>query len=121
MHLPDLRVLFDYRIRNLCFSLLDSATRAKCVPPFIGLDSCLEILNSQLAIENYDFQRLLAFNVTWTVSNVFFHVPLEIAFALALEAKDLIGRPVYRSLFELPRGVPGYVAALTWRSVYGYR
>jgi hypothetical protein len=71
VHLPDLKVLFDYRIRNLRFSLPDSSTRAKYVPPFIGLDSCPEILNSQLAIENYDFQRPLAFNVAWTVSNCF--------------------------------------------------
>lgn len=85
------------------------------------LDNCLRILNSQLAIGNYDFQRPLAFNVTWTVSNVFFYVPLEMAIALALEAKDLIGRRVCRYLFEWPRRVPGCVAALTWRSVYGYR
>jgi arabinogalactan oligomer/maltooligosaccharide transport system permease protein len=112
---------FDYRIRNLRFNLLDSATWVKYAPPFVGLDNYIKILNSQLAIENYDFQRLLAFNVAWTVSNVFFHVALGVAIALALNAKDLIGRRLYRSLFILPWAMPGYVVALTWRNMYDDR
>jgi arabinogalactan oligomer/maltooligosaccharide transport system permease protein len=112
---------FDYRVKNLRFNLLNSATWARYAPPFVGLDNYLKILRSQLAIENYDFVRLLKFNVTWTVSNVFFHVGLGVLIALALNAKGLIGRRLYRALFILPWAMPGYVVALTWKNMYDDR
>ncbi len=64
---------------------------------------------------------MLLFNVTWTVTNVFFHVVLGVAIALALNSKKLLGRRVYRALFVLPWAVPGYITALTWRNMYDDR
>jgi len=61
------------------------------------------------------------FNVTWTVSNVLFHVILGVAIALALNAKHLIGRRVYRVLYVLPWAIPGYITALTWANMYDPR
>jgi len=113
--------LTDYRVKNLRFNLLDSASWAKYAPPFVGLQNFVKILTNRLAIENYDFWRLLLFNVTWTVSNVFFHVVLGVIIALALNSKGLIGRRIYRALFVLPWAMPGYVAALTWRNMYDDR
>ena len=111
----------DYRVKNLRYVLFDSSTWAKYAPPFIGLDNYVKILTNNLAIENYDFGRLLLFNVTWTVVNVFFHVTLGVAIALALNSKKLIGRRVYRALFVLPWAIPGYITALTWRNMYDDR
>lgn len=113
--------LTDYRLKNLRFNLLDPSTWARYAPPFVGLDNFFRILTNQLNIENYDFWRLLLFNITWTVSNVFFHVVLGVLIALALNSKGLIGRRVYRALFVLPWAMPGYIVALTWRNMYDDR
>jgi arabinogalactan oligomer/maltooligosaccharide transport system permease protein len=111
----------DYRVKHLRFYVFDSSTWAKYVPPFVGLDNYIKILNSSLAIENYDFGRLLLFNVTWTVVNVVFHVSLGVLIALALNSEKLIGRRFYRALFVLPWAIPGYITALTWRNMYDDR
>jgi arabinogalactan oligomer/maltooligosaccharide transport system permease protein len=111
----------DYRIKNLRFQIFDPSTWDKYAPAVIGLENFVKIVTNNLAIENYDFWRLLLFNVTWTVTNVFFHVVLGIAIALALNAKTLIGRRVYRAVFVLPWAIPGYITALTWRNMYDDR
>ncbi len=111
----------DYRVKNLRFYIFDSSTWAKYAPPLVGLDNYIKILNSSLAIENYDFGRLLLFNVTWTVVNVAIHVSLGVIIALALNSKNLIGRRVYRALFVLPWAIPGYITALTWKNMYDDR
>jgi len=113
--------LTDYRIKNLRFFVFDSSTWAKYAPPFVGLDNYVKILTNSLAIENYDFWRLMLFNVTWTVVNVLFHVSLGVTIALALNSKKLIGRRIYRALFVLPWAIPGYITALTWRNMYDDR
>ena len=111
----------DYRVKNLRFIIFDSGTWDKYLPTFVGLQNYIKILTSSLAIENYDFWRLLLFNVTWTVSNVALHVALGIAIALVLNAKGLIGRKFYRALFVLPWAIPPYISALTWRNMYDDR
>jgi arabinogalactan oligomer/maltooligosaccharide transport system permease protein len=111
----------NYRVANLRFNLFDAATWAKYAPKMVGLDNFVHIINSTLAIENYNFLRLLGFNLVWTFTNVIFHVVLGVAIALALNAKYLIGRKVYRALFVLPWAVPGYIAALTWKNMYDDR
>ncbi len=111
----------DFRVKNLRFNLLDPSTWEKYAPPMVGLGNYVKILTSKLAIENYNFARLFAFNVTWTVANVFLHVVIGVTVALVLNAKGLLGRRFYRSLFVLPWAMPGYVAALTWRNMYDER
>lgn len=111
----------DYRLRNLRFNLLDPSTWERYAPPFVGLDNFVRILTNNLNIENYDFWRLLLFNVTWTVANVALHVTLGVIIALVLNSKELIGRRIYRALFVLPWAMPGYVVALTWRNMYDNR
>lgn len=111
----------DYRVTNLRYVLFDPSTWEKYVPEFVGLQNFVKILTNDLAIENYDFWRLLLFNVTWTVTNVFFHVVLGVLIALALNVKKLYGRRIYRALFVLPWAIPGYIVALTWRNMYDYR
>lgn len=113
--------LTEYRIGNLRFNLFDATTWERYAPEFVGLENFIKILNSSLAIENYNFLRLLAFNLVWTFSNVIFHVALGILIALALNAKNLIGRRVYRALFVLPWAIPVYIVALTWRNMYDDR
>lgn len=111
----------DFRITNLRFNIFDPATWEKYAPAMVGLQNYIRILNSTLAIENYDFLRLLIFNIFWTFSNVFFHVTLGVMIAMALNWKDLIGRRVYRALYILPWAIPGYITALTWKNMYDER
>ncbi len=111
----------DFRIQNLRFNLFDSTTWERFAPEVVGLDNFVKILTSSLAIENYNFTRLLAFNIVWTFSNVFFHVGLGVLIALALNSKNLVGRRLYRALFVLPWAIPGYITALTWRNMYDDR
>jgi arabinogalactan oligomer/maltooligosaccharide transport system permease protein len=111
----------DYRVANLRYVIFDPSTWEKYAPTFVGIQNFVKILTNKLAIENYDFGRLLLFNVTWTVTNVFFHVVLGIAIALALNVKKLYGRRIYRALFVLPWAIPGYIVALTWRNMYDDR
>jgi arabinogalactan oligomer/maltooligosaccharide transport system permease protein len=111
----------DFRIANLRYVMWKPSTWAQFAPTFVGLQNYVKILTSQLAIENYSFVRLLSFNIIWTVTNVVVHVLIGVACALALNAKKLIGRRVYRVLFVLPWAIPGYIAALTWANMYDPR
>jgi arabinogalactan oligomer/maltooligosaccharide transport system permease protein len=111
----------DFRIKNLRFSLFSPASWSKFAPAYtepFGLGNFIKILTNHLAIENYDFWRLLGFNITWTVVNVIFHVSLGVLIAITLNSKNLIGRRIYRALFVLPWAVPGYITALTWRNMF---
>jgi arabinogalactan oligomer / maltooligosaccharide transport system permease protein len=110
----------DYGIRNLRFNPLNPATD-KFAPAMMGIQNFIDILTNHIAIENYNFGRLLLFNVVWTVTNVFFHVIIGVLIAVALNSKGLIGRKFYRAIFVLPWAIPGYIAALTWRNMYDDR
>jgi arabinogalactan oligomer/maltooligosaccharide transport system permease protein len=111
----------DYRIGNLRFNLFNPATWEQFAPEMIGFENFVRVLTSSLAIENYDFVRLLTFNIVWTISNVFFHVVLGVIIALALNAKNLIGRRFYRAIFVLPWAIPGLIIAFTWRNMFDRR
>ena len=108
----------DYRIKNLRFNIFNSSTWEQFAPPMVGLDNFVKVITSSLAIENYDFGRLLTFNIVWTISNVVFHVTLGIIIALALNSKNLIGRRFYRAIFVLPWAIPGLITAFTWRNMF---
>lgn len=108
----------NFRIQNLRFNLLRPETWSQFAPDFVGLSNFVKIITSDLAIENYDFGRLLLFNITWTFTNVILHVVLGVLIALALNSKNLIGRRIYRALFILPWAIPGYINALTWRNMF---
>ncbi len=108
----------DYRIQNLRFNLFNPDTWDQFGPTIVGFQNFIRVLTSDLAIENYNFTRLLTFNIVWTISNVFFHVTLGIAIAIALNNKELIGRRIYRSLFVLPWAMPGLIVAFTWRNMF---
>ncbi len=110
----------DYGIRNLRFNPLVGAT-AKFAPAMVGFQNFIDILTNNIAIQNYDFWRLLLFNVVWTVTNVAFHVSLGVIIAMVLNSKGLIGRKFYRAIFVLPWAIPGYIAALTWRNMFDDR
>jgi arabinogalactan oligomer/maltooligosaccharide transport system permease protein len=111
----------DYRITNLRFNIFNPETWEKFAPAMVGLSNFAHVLTSNLPIEDYDFIRLLKFNLAWTVANVFFHVIIGVAIAIALNSKDLVGRRFYRAIFVLPWAIPGLIIAFTWRNMYDRR
>lgn len=110
----------NYGIKNLRFNPLNPET-AKFAPTWVWFENFKDILTNNIAIQNYDFWRLLLFNVTWTVVNLVFHVSIGVLVAIILNSKNLIGRKIYRALYVLPWAIPGYIAALTWRNMFDNR
>lgn len=107
----------DFVPKNLRYSWLIPGT-SKFAPNFVGISNFQKILTNQLGIADYNFGRLLLFNIVWTVVNIIFHVSLGVIIALILNQKHLLGRKVYRALFVLPWAIPGYIAARTWRNMF---
>ncbi|MHC1740888.1 MAG: carbohydrate ABC transporter permease [Anaerolineaceae bacterium] len=110
----------DYAKENLRFNPLNAAS-FRFAPDMVGFKNFVDILSNNLAISNYDFWRILLFNIVWTVTNLIFHVSLGVLIAMALNSKGLIGKRFYRAIFVLPWAIPGYIAALTWRNMYDDR
>jgi arabinogalactan oligomer/maltooligosaccharide transport system permease protein len=82
------------------------------------LQQLTQVLGGELKVSNYNFIRLLSFNIIWTAVNVFFHVVIGVAVAVALNMKDVAGRRFYRVLFVLPYAIPGFVTATVWNAMY---
>jgi ABC-type sugar transport system permease subunit len=109
----------QFRQIVIAFQDFQAANLSGAVPAEnIGFRNFQEILTSQLTIPNYRFLPLLGFNILWTLVNVFFHVFIGLAVAIALNGKHVIGRRVYRAIFVLPWALPGYITALIWNNLW---
>ena len=73
----------DYAIKNLRFNPFNPET-TQFAPSLVGLQNFIDILQNNLAITNYNFGRLLLFNIVWTIANLVFHVGLGVLIAVAL-------------------------------------
>ena len=88
-------------------------------PPWVGLDNYIKILTNDIqGLPNYDFVRILAFNLFWAFSNVIIHLILGVAIALLLNQKALRGRSVYRAIFVLPVVIPPIIVATVWHNMF---
>jgi arabinogalactan oligomer/maltooligosaccharide transport system permease protein len=94
---------------------------------FVGFKNYSDILTgnpqfvAQLAATaggQFNFWRMLAFNLWWTFSNVAFHVSLGILIAVLLNVEGLWGRSIYRAIFILPMVVPNLVIATVWKNMF---
>jgi arabinogalactan oligomer / maltooligosaccharide transport system permease protein len=89
------------------------------VPPnIVGLDNYAQIIQSKLTIPNFEFVRLLFFNLWWAFSNVVIHVILGVAIALVLNSPGLRFKRIYRALFIVPVIIPPIIVATVWRSMF---
>jgi ABC-type sugar transport system permease subunit len=100
----------DFTTRNLGANLFDAK--------FVGIENFKQVLSDGLNIPNYNFFPLLGFNISWTIINVFFHASIGLGVALALNAKHVLGRRVYRALFVRPWALPPYVSGLIWNNLW---
>ena len=92
--------------------------RANVPPNFVGFDNYEDIIASQLAIPNYDFLRLIIYNLFWAVSNVVIHLVIGVGIALLLNVKGLWLRRVYRALYILPVVIPSIIVATVWHNMF---
>jgi arabinogalactan oligomer/maltooligosaccharide transport system permease protein len=99
----------DFSVQNLSGNV---------APNFIGLENYQDVLVQGLQVPNYAFLPLLGFNIMWTLVNVTFHVVIGVGVALALNAKHVLGRRVYRVIYVLPWALPGYITALIWMNLW---
>ena len=87
-------------------------------PDFVGLDNFIRVMVEGLPVTNYDFGRILVFNLVWTAINVFLHVTLGILIAMAINTKDLPGRRLYRTLFVIPWALPSLISGMMWANMW---
>jgi arabinogalactan oligomer / maltooligosaccharide transport system permease protein len=107
--------LTDYGIRSL-----NPNSPTYVAPNFVGLDNYLRILGvrGNLALPNFNFLRMLGFNLWWTFSNVIIHVSLGILIAVILNQPGVKGRAIYRAIYVLPMVIPALVIATVWRNMF---
>ncbi len=87
-------------------------------PNYIGFDNFVRVIISGLPVTNYDFLRILIFNLFWTFVNVFLHVSIGILIAMALNTKELPGKRIYRSLFVIPWALPSLISGMVWANMW---
>jgi arabinogalactan oligomer/maltooligosaccharide transport system permease protein len=87
-------------------------------PDYIGLDNFVNVLVRGLPVTNYDFLRILVFNLFWTFINVFLHVAIGILIAIALNTEGLPGKRIYRSLFVIPWALPSLISGMVWANMW---
>ena len=92
--------------------------RLNLAPDFVGVQNYVEILSSALAIPNFDFLRLLIYNVWWALSNVAIHLVLGVGIALLLNAKGLWFRKFYRAMYIIPVVIPPIIVANVWAHMF---
>ena len=100
----------DYGLKNL------RATSP--APNYVGLANYGRILDNNIVIPNFDFVRILVFNLWWAFSNVVIHVVLGVIVALILNTKGLRLKRFYRAIFILPVVIPQIIVATVWRNMF---
>ncbi len=110
-------LLFQTYMSFTDFSLKNLRPNAPA-PPFVGLDNYVNVLTSNLAIPNFNFIRLILFNIWWALSNVVIHVILGVAIAILLNTSGLWFKRIWRAIYILPVVIPPMIVATVWRNMF---
>ncbi len=102
----------DFQTKDLRLGL------ASPVLKFIGLDNYIKIFTGGLPVQDFDFFRVLIFDIWWALSNVLFHVPAGVLIAVLLNTNGLWFKKIYRALYILPVVVPALAVATVWRNIF---
>jgi arabinogalactan oligomer/maltooligosaccharide transport system permease protein len=87
-------------------------------PAFVGLDNYVRVLTTNLNLPNYDFVRILVFNLFWAFSNVIIHVILGVLIAVLLNTEGLWLRKFWRALYIIPVVIPPIIVATIWANMF---
>jgi arabinogalactan oligomer/maltooligosaccharide transport system permease protein len=84
----------------------------------VGFDNFTRILDNNIVIPNFDFVRILTFNLFWAFTNVVIHVVIGVAIALVLNVDGLKFKRLWRALYILPIAIPPIIVAAVWRNMF---
>ena len=87
-------------------------------PSIVGFQNFIRILDSNIVIPNFDFLRILTFNLFWALSNVIIHVVIGVAIALVLNVDGLRFKRIWRAVYILPIAIPPIIVATVWRNMF---
>ena len=96
---------------GIVLSFTDANHSALGEESFNGVENYIEVFTSA------GFLRVLGFTLLWTVVNVFAHVGIGLALAMALQGK-VKGKVAYRTVLLLPWAIPSYISVLIWRGIF---
>lgn len=101
----------DYNIKNL---------RGTVAPNPVGIKNYTDIFEGALSakIANFNFWRILAFNLVWTLSNVPIHVILGVLIAVLMNTPGLWFKRFYRAIYAIPLVLPWLVVATVFRNMF---
>jgi arabinogalactan oligomer/maltooligosaccharide transport system permease protein len=103
----------DYGVANL--------RQGSPAPKWVGLDNYLNILNIDsisALLPDFDFFRMVIFNLWWAFSNCFLHLIFGVLVAVLLNIEGLWFKKLYRALYILPVVIPAIVIATVWRNIF---
>jgi arabinogalactan oligomer/maltooligosaccharide transport system permease protein len=84
----------------------------------IGLQNYKDIVTGGLPVQNFEFFRVLVYNLWWAVTNVAVHVPAGVLIAVLLNVPGLWFKRIYRAIYILPVVIPPIVVATVWRNIF---
>jgi arabinogalactan oligomer/maltooligosaccharide transport system permease protein len=100
------------------FGQINFRVRNPVPAEFIGLENYVRIAQDRLAIPNFEFLRLVLFNLWWAFSNVVVHIIIGVAIAVILNTQGLRFKGIYRAIFILPVVIPQIIVATVWRNMF---
>lgn len=92
--------------------------RLGLTPDFVGVQNYVDILTSALAIPNFDFLRIIIYNLWWALSNVAIHLVIGVGIALLLNSRGLWFRKFYRAMYIIPVVIPPIIVANVWAHMF---
>jgi len=85
---------------------------------FIGFQNYADIVTGGLPVQNFEFFRVLTYNIWWAVTNVMVHVPAGVLIAVLLNTQGLWMKRIYRAIYVLPVVVPPIVVGTVWKNIF---
>ena len=104
----------------ISFTDFTSANIQPDSPPaaWVATQNYERILQGRLGLPNFDFVRIVLFNLWWALSNVVVHVILGVGIAILLNTRGLRFKGIYRALFILPVVIPPIIVATVWQHMF---
>ncbi len=105
----------DYGVKSL-----NPNSKTYQAPEVVGVQNYSDIFKGDLAkkVQNFDFWKLLTFNLVWTFTNVPVHVVLGVLIAVLLNTPGLWLKKAYRAIYILPMVIPTLVVATVWKNLF---
>ena len=102
----------DFQTKDLLRGLASESLKQ------VGVKNYIDIFTGGLPVQNFEFFRILTYNLWWAITNVAIHVPAGIVIAVLLNTPGLWMKRIYRSLYILPIVIPPFVVATVWRNIF---